>query len=340
MEHLSALRCSKVFHCVPLCSIMFHQESAKTALAGQNHGFRPVEHPPPVKVFHCVPFRGCAGIIPWFGALGSPARTCGAKSRFGIEPAARTPLPQSPQASCTRGVALLLPRLGPAANIVDLPNSPVCNNGRWCVVDGFEQKMRRGGEAAVREAGRFFMKDDPVHQTLRTITACLDSLGIAYAVAGGMALVAHGYDRTTVDIDVLLTADGYGRLKKAVEGLGYLPPFKSSKNLRDSQTGATIKFLITCQYPGDGKPKPVAFPDPARAAVEIGGIRYVSLPALIELKLASGMTAPGRLKDLADVQELIRALKLPRDTANQLNSYVQQKFLELWDAVHGGPEPS
>ncbi len=196
--------------------------------------------------------------------------------------------------------------------------------------------MRRGGEAAIREASRFFMKQDAVHQTLRAIVSRLESLGIDYAVAGGMALVAHGYDRTTVDINVLVTSQGHARLREAAEGLGYLPPFKNSKNLRDTQTGVAIEFLITGQYPGDGKPKPVAFGDPARVAVEVDGIRYVSLPALMEMKLASGMTAPGRLKDLADVQELIRALNLPRKTVEKLNPYVQQKFLELWDAV-GGP---
>ena len=43
----------------------------------------------------------------------------------------------------------------------------------------------------------------------------------------------------------------------------------------------------------------------------------LSLPKLIELKLASGMTAPGRLKDLADVQELIWTLELgKRNTAS------------------------
>ena len=45
-------------------------------------------------------------------------------------------------------------------------------------------------------------------------------------------------------------------------------------------------------FPGDGKPKPVAFPDPAGASVDIGGIRYLSLEKLVELKLASGMTNP------------------------------------------------
>lgn len=44
----------------------------------------------------------------------------------------------------------------------------------------------------------------------------------------------------------------------------------------------------------------------------------------------SGMTNPHRLKDLADVQELTKALQLPIDFADQLDPYVQQKFRDLW----------
>jgi hypothetical protein len=205
---------------------------------------------------------------------------------------------------------------------------------RWNdIVETFDQIMRQGGERALVEAGRFFMKDDPVHQALRKIAARLGELGIAYAVVGGMALVAHGYDRTTADVDILLTPDGLTQAPAALEESGYLPPFAGSKNLRDAISGVRIEFRVTGQFPGDGKPKPVAFPDPAKVAIEISGIRYIGLPALLELKLASGMTNAGRLKDLADVQELIRALKLPRGTAEKLNPYVQPKFLELWGAL-------
>jgi hypothetical protein len=70
--------------------------------------------------------------------------------------------------------------------------------------------------------------------------------------------------------------------------------------------------------------------DPAAVSTDIGGIRYVRLPTLIELKLASGMTSPGRLKDLGDVQELIKALRLPKSFSDELNPYVRAKFLELW----------
>jgi hypothetical protein len=45
------------------------------------------------------------------------------------------------------------------------------------------------------------------------------------------------------------------------------------------------------------------------------------------------MTNPGRLKDLADVQEVIRALGLPADYADRLDPYVRPKYAELWAAV-------
>ncbi|HEY0134542.1 MAG TPA: hypothetical protein VGB85_10690 [Nannocystis sp.] len=70
-------------------------------------------------------------------------------------------------------------------------------------------------------------------------------------------------------------------------------------------------------------------------AVERDGIKYLSLPALIELKLASGMTSSERIKDLADVQELIKICKLPRDFKAQLNPFVHEKFDALWDAAMG-----
>ena len=59
---------------------------------------------------------------------------------------------------------------------------------------------------------------------------------------------------------------------------------------------------------------------------------------LVELKLASGMTAAHRLKDFADVQELIRALAIPRSFADTLDEYVRPKFVELWDALAAHPE--
>jgi len=83
-------------------------------------------------------------------------------------------------------------------------------------------------------------------------------------------------------------------------------------------------------FPGDGREKPVCFPDPAVHARRGARVALLCLEKLVELKLASGMTAPHRLRDLADVLELIRIRKLPEDFARSLDPYVRDKYLELW----------
>ena len=61
LEHNGTLKRIKVFQSVPLCSIVFHQESAKTALAGQKRGFGPVEHPPPGQSVPLCSIKGLGG---------------------------------------------------------------------------------------------------------------------------------------------------------------------------------------------------------------------------------------------------------------------------------------
>ncbi len=138
-------------------------------------------------------------------------------------------------------------------------------------------------------------------------------------------------------MDILVTREGSKKILDSLEGLGYVPPFAGSKNLRDAESGVRIEFLIAGDYPGDGKPKPVKFPDPAEVAVKIGDMRFLPLPTLIELKLASGLSNPRRARDLVDVQELIDALDLPESLAEQLNPMVRDKYRELWSIVHSNP---
>lgn len=192
-------------------------------------------------------------------------------------------------------------------------------------------------EAALRNAEEFFMGKAKVQRALAELARTLDELEIPYAIAGAMALNAYGYERVTTDVDVILTKRGLAALKARKLGRGYLERFPGSRGLRDTALGVDIDVLIAGEYPGDGKPKPIAFPDPA--TVEAGGsYRLVSLPKLIELKLASGMTAPHRLKDLADVLELIRAAKLPLSFEESLHPYVREKYRELHHAAQGSTE--
>jgi hypothetical protein len=189
----------------------------------------------------------------------------------------------------------------------------------------------------LEEGSLFFEKKGSVYKTLRNVTKRLEELGIPYAVCGGLALVAHGYRRFTEDVDILVTEDDLKRIHHELSGRGYLPPFERSKNLRDTETKVKVEFLIAGQFPGDGKLKPVAFPIPTADRIEEDGIAYIGLKTLIELKLASGISAVDRAKDLVDVQELIKSQNVPRDLGARLNPFVSTKFYELWDAVHGRP---
>ena len=182
------------------------------------------------------------------------------------------------------------------------------------------------------------MGEADVQKALEKLGRTLDADGIAYAIIGAMALNEFGYRRTTVDVNVLLTAEGLATFKKHHLGRGYVEKFPGSRSVRDTEHGVDIDIVLTGSYPGDGKPKPVAFPDPTTAADRGRRVALLPLPRLLELKLASGMTAPHRLRDLADVQEVIRILRLPQTMASELDAFVRDKYLELWQAVQDIPE--
>lgn len=126
-----------------------------------------------------------------------------------------------------------------------------------------------------------------------------------------------------------MTRETLKEIHAKLVGLGYLPPFSHSKNLRDTESGVKIEFLITGDYPGDGKPKPISFPDPKDVTYRVAEIPFIDLRTLIELKLASGMTNASRGKGLVDVQELIGVARIPREFEQQLNEFVRPKFAEL-----------
>ena len=70
------------------------------------------------------------------------------------------------------------------------------------------------------------------------------------------------------------------------------------------------------------------------ASEDIDGIKVLRLENLIELKLASGLSAAHRIRDLADVQQLIEVLNLPEDLAGRLKPSVRDEYTRLWKATH------
>lgn len=191
----------------------------------------------------------------------------------------------------------------------------------------------------LREVDAFLMGGSKVHLTLTRVARCLDDLGIDFALVGGLAVGVRGHVRLTVDVDVLVTADGLALFKSHHVGRGYVERSPRSRTVRDAETGVAIDFLVAGEFPGDGRPKPVRFPDPASVARGEDPWRVLDLRTLVELKLASGTSAPDRLQDLADVVALIRANQLAESFEERLDPSVRTKYRELWTVAQRVSEP-
>jgi hypothetical protein len=188
-------------------------------------------------------------------------------------------------------------------------------------------------DSVLDRLGAFFMGDSPLHRAAAALAGHLDDLGIDHAIAGALCLGAHGVVRATEDVDVLVSREGLARFKQEWLGRGYVELRPGGRAVRDTIHDVKIDFLLAGDFPGDGKPKPVSFPEPKQASIVSGSFRVLSLPRLVELKLASGMTAPHRLQDLADVLRLVESAGLPRELATELDPYVREKYDELWLAA-------
>ena len=169
----------------------------------------------------------------------------------------------------------------------------------------------------------FFAGNDPVHQTMQRVVRHLQDTGIAYAVVGGMALNAHGYHRTTGDVDFLLNAEGFDQFRNKLVGVVLDRVPRRPRRFVDRANRVTIGTLVTGRFPGSGDPGPIAFPDPSEVSETIDDIRVVNLATLVELKLAAR-----RWRDFADVVELIRFNDLDVSFTENLHPSVRDDYIE------------
>jgi hypothetical protein len=175
----------------------------------------------------------------------------------------------------------------------------------------------------LQEIGMFFQKRSPQHQTMRRLAKRLTKAGIPYAIMGAMAVNAHGAERTTKDVDVLLTPEGLARFRDEFVGEEYEQVEGRPRRFIERKNGVTVDCLVTGHFPGRGGPGPFAFPDPEQVAVEIERVQVVNLPQLIQLKLAAR-----RYYDFGDVVFLIKVKNLDESFMQQLHPSVHQDFIE------------
>ena len=88
-------------------------------------------------------------------------------------------------------------------------------------------------ERSLENAEKFFMKAGKVHRAMLELARRLDGAGIPYAVAGAMALSAHGYERMTTDVAVPQSASFAKRLRcTGSDGADQLPDAQRNRHCK------------------------------------------------------------------------------------------------------------
>jgi hypothetical protein len=178
------------------------------------------------------------------------------------------------------------------------------------------------------------LRRDHVHA--QDIAAVLEFLrrrlaeeGIPFAVIGALALRQYGFVRATEDIDILTTPDGLEKIHAALVGRGLIPRGAGlRKLLRETAHEVNIDVMTSGEHAGSEE-SPIIYPPPdSDAFVEIDGVRFPTLEALVEFKIASGIWGH-RHQDLGDVQSLIRIHGLDEAFAHRLPPTLQDRFLTL-----------
>jgi hypothetical protein len=175
----------------------------------------------------------------------------------------------------------------------------------------------------LKEIDLFFEGRGREHQTMRRLAKRLEKAGIPYAIVGGMAVNAHRHERTTKDVDILLTGEGFAEFRRRFVPKYYESQPRRARRFVDRTNQVTVDVLVTGMFPGLGKPGPIAYPDPTTVAETIDNLRVVNLHTLIRLKLAAR-----RHQDFADVVNLISVHGLDESFMSELHPSLHRDFIE------------
>ena len=145
---------------------------------------------------------------------------------------------------------------------------------------------------------------------------------------GDVAVCLHGCQRNTVDVDLLIRSDDLENARVTLERTGLV--WDDQRREPRSANGVAVQFLASGERAGKGAQATLPDPSDDSATSEIEGLRVLSLPRLIESKLACGQGNPRRThRDYADVVELIAKHDLIRAFARHLHKDLRKTFREL-----------
>jgi hypothetical protein len=157
-------------------------------------------------------------------------------------------------------------------------------------------------------------------RVVRALDQVLKACDCEAVVGGGWAVWRHGYvGRVTQDVDIALakaSVDDFLRAASVSDFAMVSQPEGRWPKLHHRGTGIEVDVLPEGGRPGTAsRPAPTTIPHPKSMGAVRGILKYISLPSLIELKLAAG-----RLRDEADVVELARE---NRDRVDEVRQHLQ-----------------
>lgn len=158
--------------------------------------------------------------------------------------------------------------------------------------------------------------------------ALFSAAGISYSICGGVAVCLHGYQRNTVDLDLVIRPEDTAAVRAVLSDAGLV--WDESHAEFHTPAGIAVQCVIAGQKAGQGSV--VTIPDPAGElnVEEREGLMVVRLSRLIEMKIACGMSNLRRThKDFADVVELIAARNLDESFARYVHTSLRAAFREL-----------
>lgn len=151
---------------------------------------------------------------------------------------------------------------------------------------------------------------------------------IDHAIVGGVAVCLHGYQRNTVDLDLLVEPADAPALHLALEADGL--QWNDSANEFRSTAGVAVQFVLAGDNEGPGQPTKFPSPGDPKHITTIEGLPVLSLASLIQSKLACGLGSLRRThRDFADVVELIAVHQLDGAFARYLHRSVRKEFRVL-----------
>lgn len=170
--------------------------------------------------------------------------------------------------------------------------------------------------------------NETLWEVAETCHRLLYEAGIPHAIVGGVAVCLHGYQRNTVDVDLLVRAEDSQRLRDVLVQSGF--EWHSRDAEFRSESGIPVQLLMAGDRAGKGSEIRLPDPDSDRFVTIKEGLPVLSLARLIEAKLACGTGSLRRThKDFADVVELIVANRLGSSFARFLHRSVRVTFREL-----------